>query len=69
MSYKPGVLQGGRFQHDCPPSRALGYYLEVLLLLGPFCERPLEVTLTGVTNDDKFCSVDIFRGYGQPGGS
>jgi RNA 3'-terminal phosphate cyclase-like protein len=42
---------GGKVNHECNPARGIGYYLEALLCLAPFCKNPLDVTLTGVTNN------------------
>jgi RNA 3'-terminal phosphate cyclase-like protein len=49
--FRPGVLTGGRLTHDCPPSRAIGYFLEAMTWLAPFCKKPLVLILTGITND------------------
>ncbi|XP_039450362.1 probable RNA 3'-terminal phosphate cyclase-like protein [Culex pipiens pallens] len=62
FQYVPGLLNGGAFQHDCCPERGIGYYLDVLLALGPFCKTPLDVTLTGVTNSPESPSVDHIKG-------
>ncbi|XP_058833572.1 probable RNA 3'-terminal phosphate cyclase-like protein [Topomyia yanbarensis] len=64
FSYQPGLLQGGAFQHDCCVERGIGYYLDVLLALGPFCKLPLDVTLTGVTNSAESPSVDHIKASG-----
>lgn len=42
----------------------LGYYLEVLLMLGVFCKTPLNVTLRGVTNNTLDPSVDHLKASG-----
>lgn len=36
-----------------------GYYLDVLLALGPFCKHPINATLRGITNSKDCPSVDI----------
>lgn len=53
VSYRPGVLIGGKVTHDCPTTRAVGYFLEALIWLAPFCKKPVVVTLTGVTNNQE----------------
>lgn len=59
---KPGLIVGGQFlEHDCNPERAIGYYLEVLLMLAPFGKEALGITLRGVTNHDLDIGVDCFR--------
>ncbi|XP_055523294.1 probable RNA 3'-terminal phosphate cyclase-like protein [Wyeomyia smithii] len=61
VTYRPGLLHGGEFQHECCIERGIGYYLDVLLALGPFCKLPLDVTLTGVTNSAESPSVDHIK--------
>jgi len=50
LFYKPGLLAGGPIDHDCNPQRSIGYYLEAVILLAPFCKKPIRLTLRGVTN-------------------
>lgn len=62
VKYSPGLLAGGdELKHDCPVTRSIGYYLEALVTLAPFCKEPIGIELTGVTNDDSDCSVDTLR--------
>lgn len=62
VSYQPGLLYGGTLQHDCCTARGIGYYLDVLIALGPFCKQPLNVILRGVTNSPESPSVDHIKG-------
>ena len=57
--YKPGLLIGGTVDHDCSLQRSVGYFLESIVCLAPFCKRPLKLTLRGVTNNDEDPSVSI----------
>ncbi|XP_055945008.1 RNA 3'-terminal phosphate cyclase-like protein [Argiope bruennichi] len=66
VKYKPGLLLGGKQQHDCCIGRAIGYYLEALLCLAPFCKKPLHITLKGVTNDSIDPSVDAIMHSSLP---
>nr|CAG4636166.1 EOG090X05X4 [Eubosmina coregoni]SVE69793.1 EOG090X05X4 [Eubosmina coregoni] len=61
VHYEPGLLYGGNIDHDCNTQRSISYYLEPLLALGPFCKKPLHLTLRGVTNDQIDPSIDILR--------
>ncbi|KAJ7012284.1 RNA 3'-terminal phosphate cyclase-like protein [Populus alba x Populus x berolinensis] len=46
VQYKPGILMGGRhLVHDCGEIRAIGYFLEPLLVLGLFSKNPLSIRL------------------------
>jgi hypothetical protein len=48
----PGLLPGGSYTHTCHVGRSIGYYLEVLVPLGPFCKKPLDVNLYGITGEE-----------------
>ncbi|KAL6011231.1 hypothetical protein ACLOJK_001676 [Asimina triloba] len=61
LKYKPGVVIGGKCEHDCGLSRSMGYFLETLIVLGLFAKKPLSIKLKGITNDSKDPSVDTFR--------
>merc|ERR1719440_1158179 len=62
MRYKPGIIVGGEgLAHDCGTSRAIGYFVQPLLVLAPFAKRALSVTLRGVTNGPDDPSVDVLR--------
>ena len=48
LKFKPGIVMGGRnLVHDCGLSRAIGYFLEPLIVLGLFAKKPLTITLKG----------------------
>ncbi|KAI0041124.1 18S rRNA biogenesis protein [Auriscalpium vulgare] len=58
---KPGIIAGGPITHDCPLSRSIGYFLEPLIMLAPFSKKPFNLTLRGITTDDKDLSADLLR--------
>ena len=57
----PGTLIGGAHTHTCPESRSIGWFLEPLLALAPFCKRELTITMLGITTDGRDASVDTLR--------
>ena len=59
LYYQPGVLIGGEIEHECSKQRGIGYYLEVLISLAPFCKKPLMCKLTGVTTESNDPSVRL----------
>ncbi len=61
VAFTPGQLFGGKFDHDCSPSRCIGYFLEALIWLAPFAKKPIVVVLRGITNDERDPSPDILR--------
>ncbi len=67
LYFRPGILTGGAgLSHDCGRARAIGYFLEPLMLLAPFSKKPVECRLQGITNDDVDPSVDCFQRAGLP---
>lgn len=50
--FHPGLLPGGRFTHACHNGRSIGYYLEVLIPLAPFCKKPMDIILNGITGEE-----------------
>ncbi|CAB4061418.1 RCL1 [Lepeophtheirus salmonis] len=66
LTYRPGLLTGGKIVHDTCAERGVGYYLEPLLMLGLFCKNPLELTLRGVTNHPSDPSPDLLRSSALP---
>jgi len=61
LTYEPGVLIGGRIEHQCSLLRGVGYWLEPILALAPFCKNPLHLILTGVTNNQIDPSPDLIK--------
>lgn len=67
LTYRPGSLVGGdRISHDCHTSRAIGYYLEPLLMLAPFCKYALNVTLRGSTHTESDICADTISAISVP---
>lgn len=44
-------MSGGEIEHDCSLQRGIGYYLEGVMILAPFCKTPVEAKLRGITNN------------------
>ncbi|ODQ68013.1 18S rRNA biogenesis protein [Nadsonia fulvescens var. elongata DSM 6958] len=59
--YKPGLIVGGTFTHNCPLSRSVGYYIEPVLLMAPFGKKATDITFKGITSGEKDLGVDIIR--------
>lgn len=66
MRFKPGILIGGRVSHDCGLSRSVGWFIEGIIPLAPFCKDPLYLTLSGITHDEIDLSVDVLRAVTIP---
>lgn len=64
--FQPGILIGGIITHECDVGRGIGYFLEALIWVAPFCKNPLSITLSGVTNNEQDTSVDLLRTVTMP---
>lgn len=51
LNYSPGLLIGGQLEHDCSLERGIGYYLEAIIAVAPFCKNPVDIKLRGITNN------------------
>jgi RNA 3'-terminal phosphate cyclase-like protein len=63
LKFRPGTLLGGEYEHQCPDSRSIGWFLEGILPLGPFGKESLTITFTGLT--DGCCETDPSPDYWQ----
>lgn len=66
LRFHPGLLIGGTIKHDCGLSRSIGWFVEGIIPLAPFCKYPLQLSLTGITNDEYDFSVDTLRNVTLP---
>ena len=66
LVYKPGIIYGGKFEHECNNERSIGYYLEVLLCLAPFCKHSIKAKLLGITNMPSEPSIDFIKETSLP---
>lgn len=66
LAYTPGLLVGGELEHACCLERGIGYYLEAIMILAPFCKNPVDIKLSGVTNNTSDPSVDRIKSAGLP---
>lgn len=51
LYFQPGLLIGGVVDHECCKLRGIGYYLELIIMIAPYCKKGLQITLKGVTNN------------------
>ncbi|KAL3108472.1 hypothetical protein niasHT_015394 [Heterodera trifolii] len=66
LSFRPGLIHGGELELDCGVQRCISYFLEPLILMAPFCKKPLNVNLSGVTNSVDELSIDAIRATWLP---
>ncbi|XP_065834537.1 RNA 3'-terminal phosphate cyclase-like protein [Oscarella lobularis] len=66
LIFIPGMISGGRVEHECSNQRGIGYYLEGIIALAPFAKHPFQLTLRGITNSRDDPSVDIVKATSLP---
>lgn len=66
LKFRPGILIGGNISHDCSLSRSIGWFIEGIIPLAPFCKTNLLLRLTGITNDTLDLSVDTLNAVTIP---
>lgn len=69
LTFIPGILLGGDLTDETyftNTNRGLGYYLEFLFLIAPFCKEKLKIKLNGITNGHAYdTSIDVFKASGM----
>ena len=61
VKFYPGLItnnEGQNISFDCGSERAIGYYLEMVIILAVFGKYDLDLQLKGITNDDIDISAD-----------
>ena len=48
LLFKPGVITGGRIEHDCGTERSIGYFLQPLMLIAPFAKVVIHCAVSWV---------------------
>ncbi|QPG75826.1 rRNA-processing endoribonuclease [Brettanomyces nanus] len=59
--YRPGLIIGGSFTHNCPTSKACGYFLEPMLYLAPFSKKKFSIVFNGLTSSKADPGLDFIR--------
>merc|ERR1712226_1212262 len=69
LTFVPGILLGGDLTDETymtNTKRGLGYYLEFLFLVAPFCKEKLKIRLQGITNGHSLdISIDVYKASGM----
>lgn len=56
--FRPGIIIGGDLTVSCNESRALGYYIQYLLILGPFAKKKFNIIFKGVDADEQSIGLE-----------
>ena len=66
VKFKPGIVTGGSFSHDCGTAKCIGWFIEGIIPIAIFAKTALSLNMTGITNDDTDMSVDTLRNVTFP---
>lgn len=61
LIYRPGLIIGGSFNHNCPENTSISYYLVPMLLLGPFSKNKFSIIFKGLTSKKGEPGLDFIR--------
>lgn len=59
--YKPGIIVGGSYTHNCPDSRPVGYFIEPMLYLAPFSKKKFSLLFKGITGTNQYAGIDAIK--------
>jgi len=43
--YQPGLLIGSLIDHKYLKLQGIGYYLELIIMIGPYCKKEIQATM------------------------
>lgn len=61
LIYRPGLIIGGSFNHNCPNNTSISYYLLPMLLLGPFSKNKFSIIFKGLTSKKGEPGLDFVK--------
>lgn len=61
VTYRPGLIIGGSFTHNCPTSKPVGYFIEPMLYLAPFSKKKFSLVFKGITASKEDCGLEFIK--------
>ncbi|AMD20137.1 HCL014Wp [Eremothecium sinecaudum] len=59
--FRPGIIVGGSYTHNCPNVKPVGYFIEPLLFLAPFSKKKFSIVFRGVTASHDDAGIDAIK--------
>lgn len=59
--YKPGIIIGGSYTHNCPNSKPVGYFVEPMLYLAPFSKKKFSILFHGITSSHNDVGIEAIK--------
>ncbi|ODQ44191.1 hypothetical protein PICMEDRAFT_18453 [Pichia membranifaciens NRRL Y-2026] len=61
LIYRPGLITGGSFSHNCPSSRSVSYFIIPMLMLAPFSKKKFSIVFRGLTSNKNEVGLDFIK--------
>lgn len=59
--YRPGIIIGGSYTHQCPNSKPVGYFVEPMLYLAPFSKKKFSLLFRGITSSHNDAGLEAIK--------
>lgn len=61
LIYRPGLITGGSFSHNCPTSKSVSYFIIPMLMLAPFSKKKFSIVFKGLTSNKNEVGLDFIK--------
>lgn len=61
LIYRPGLITGGSFTHNCPTNKSISYFIIPMLLLAPFSKKKFSIIFNGLTSIKGEVGLDFIK--------
>lgn len=61
LIYRPGLITGGSFTHNCPTSKSLTYFIVPMMMLAPFSKKKFSIVFKGLTSNKNEIGLDFIK--------
>ncbi|SCU81737.1 LAMI_0B07470g1_1 [Lachancea mirantina] len=59
--YRPGIITGGSYTHNCPAGKPVGYFVEPMLYLAPFSKKKFSILFRGITASHTDAGIEAIK--------
>lgn len=61
LIYRPGLITGGSFAHNCPTSKCVSFFIIPMLMLAPFSKKKFSIVFKGLTSNKNEVGLDFIK--------
>lgn len=59
--FKPGIITGGTYTHNCAGAKPVGYFVEPMLYLAPFSKKKFSILFRGITASHSDAGIEAIK--------